>query len=162
MGSVFSFPPASFANFYQTRTKMGPKSPCINIISGTVVEDVLGARRREPCVQLLKSLLECNTKCVHNYLQLFLQSLTCQVLNVLLIVLVLHLAIHANLAAMKAAPQLQHDTFIGQLPISQDHLLRIRGVLQEALQMDDTNRQVELEQAAAMPEYDKQRLKDNI
>ena len=66
------------------------------------------------------------------------------------------------LQAMEAAPQLKHDSFSGQLPVSADHLALIRCVLQEALQKDDAEQQVELEQLANVPEYERQRIKNDL
>ena len=70
--------------------------------------------------------------------------------------------LHLFLKAVEAAPQLQHDSFTGQLPIAYTHLALIRGVLQDALRADDADKQAELEHSSTLPEYARQRLTDNL
>jgi hypothetical protein len=72
------------------------------------------------------------------------------------------LDIRSFLKASEASPQLQHSSFSGQLPISSDHLASIRVVLRDALQLDDADKQAELEHVAGIPEYETTRRKDCI
>ena len=63
------------------------------------------------------------------------------------------------LEASSAAPQLQHESFKGCLPITHDHKDMIRDVLKHGLQTDDADRQEELQCSAGVPEHESQSQK---
>jgi exonuclease III len=69
------------------------------------------------------------------------------------------LNLEAFLKALESAPQLQHESFTGGVPVEIVHVEHIRNVLQEALTVDDDDRRTELERIADLPEYDQQRMK---
>jgi hypothetical protein len=64
--------------------------------------------------------------------------------------------------AIKAAPQLGHQSFCGKLPLEQNHILHIRQVLQEALHISDREAEEEIKNASKEPEYRRCKIKDGL
>ena len=65
-------------------------------------------------------------------------------------------------AAIRAAPQLQHDSFQGVLPISPGALAHTREIVREALQLDDDGMGEELQQIESPLEHEQTRRRETL